>query len=217
MWGARVEKPRLNVPTPVFVLSSGRGSNLRAIQAAIEKGQLLAKIIAVGSDRPQSSALEFARSKGIETFVIQSDQDLVNQIQLRSPRFLICAGYRKILSLEVIRLMRVNDSQGSSYSRIVNVHPSILPSFPGLKSYEKAYQYGVKVTGVTVHLVTEGVDEGPICAQEAFSIEQMHSAEDVEKAGLEIEHRLYPSTLSWILNEAFTLEKRQGRLCVCKS
>ena len=107
---------------------------------------------------------------------------------------------------------------------MVNIHPSLLPAFPGLNSYAQAYRYGAKVAGVTVHLVEAEVDSGPICAQEAFSIDDCQSEEEVEKRGLAVEHQLFPQVLSWVLPEKFIIERRpllgssekaNGRLCVC--
>ena len=89
------------------------------------------------------------------------------------------------------------------YVRIVNVHPSLLPSFPGVDAYRQAFEFGAKSTGVTVHLVELAVDSGPICAQESFSIADCRSVDEVEKRGLAIEHRLFPQTLSWVLAEKF--------------
>jgi phosphoribosylglycinamide formyltransferase-1 len=96
------------------------------------------------------------------------------------------------------------------YHRIVNVHPSLLPAFPGKNGYDQAWSHGVAVSGVTVHLVDPGVDEGPICAQEAFAIHDCASAREVEGRGLAVEHRLYPATLSWVLAERFEFERPAG-------
>ena len=99
----------------------------------------------------------------------------------------------------------------SSFSKIINVHPSLLPAFPGLNGYEQAFEYGVKIAGVTIHLVDEKLDHGPILAQRSFSIEGCKSASEVRELGLKIEHELYPETLNWALNEKLVIE---GRRCV---
>src|SRR5262249_9045185 len=112
-----------------------------------------------------------------------------------SPRFLVMAGYMRILTRHLIDLYR--DPRG--YTRIVNIHPSLLPAFPGVDAYRQAFEYGTKIAGATVHLVDVEVDGGPICAQEAFSIADCRSAEEVEKRGLAVEHRLFPETLRWVL------------------
>jgi phosphoribosylglycinamide formyltransferase-1 len=102
------------------------------------------------------------------------------------------------------------------YARVTNVHPSLLPAFPGVDSYAQAFEHGAKVAGASVHLVELEIDGGPICAQEAFGIADCASAAEVERRGLEVEHRLYPETLRWVLSEKFAVERRgsQGRICV---
>ena len=97
------------------------------------------------------------------------------------------------------------------YVRIVNIHPSLLPAFPGKNSYQRAFEHGCLVTGVTVHFVDEGLDSGWICAQESFSISDCQSATDVENKGLPIEHRLYVDTLKWVLPEMFEVLQSKGR------
>ena len=126
------------------------------------------------------------------------------------PAFLILAGYMRILTPRLLGAFR----SPRGYARVVNIHPSLLPAFPGTGGYAQAWEHGAKVAGASVHLVDEGVDEGPICAQEAFSIAECRSAEEVEKMGLAVEHRLYPRALSWILEEKFEIEKMKGRPCV---
>lgn len=210
---------------PIVVLASGRGSNFEAIHRAVSRGQLQGvEIQAVLSDRPDAGALVRARELGIPTLCVpfvkgthqreSHGQLLLEALAPLQPRFLILAGYMRVLSPKVIQAFR--DSRG--YSRIVNIHPSLLPSFPGVNSYAQAYHYGVKVTGVTVHLVEEGVDMGPICAQQAFSIQDCHSEKEVETLGLALEHQLFPETLNWLVQEKFQIEKLpQGRLCVRKN
>jgi phosphoribosylglycinamide formyltransferase-1 len=120
------------------------------------------------------------------------------------------AGYMRVVSPELIDAFR--DPRG--FARVTNVHPSLLPAFPGRDAYGQAFRHGAKVSGVTVHLVDDGVDEGPICAQEAFGIGDCRSGEEVESRGLAIEHRLYPATLSWLLAESFEIEREEGRIRV---
>ena len=101
---------------------------------------------------------------------------------------------------------------------MINVHPSLLPAFPGIRSYRKAFEQGCHQTGVTIHLVESEVDGGPICAQESFSIKDCKTVEEVEEIGLEVEHRLFPQTIDWFLKNEFNLESRElngkRRLCV---
>jgi phosphoribosylglycinamide formyltransferase-1 len=203
--------------TPIAIFASGRGSNFDAIEAAIRVGVVDAKIVAVVSDQPDAPVLEKARGAGLHTIMVPAQKDrlehekkILVELAKVSPRFLVLAGYMRIITPHLIESFRSDHG----YSRIINIHPSLLPAFPGVNSYEQAFQHGSKVTGVTVHLVENEVDSGPICAQEAFDMSGCQSAEIVEKLGLAIEHRLYPETLSWVLREKFTVVHRGGRLCV---
>ncbi len=227
----------------IAVLASGRGSNFDAILRAARQGDLEAHIAAVVSDRKEAPVLEKARAAGIPALVIPPsappparpapparergappaktarayrgdpyrDEKILELLAAYSPRFLVLAGYMRIVTPKLIEAFR----SPRGYSRIVNIHPSLLPAFPGVDSYGQAFRHGTQVAGVTVHLVEEEVDAGPICAQQAFSIQGMKSVEEVEKRGLEIEHRLYPETLKWVLPERFDIEARERRLCVC--
>jgi phosphoribosylglycinamide formyltransferase-1 len=122
-------------------------------------------------------------------------------------RFLVMAGYMRIISSELLNAFRSE----RGYFRVVNVHPSLLPAFPGVNAYAQAFEHGAKVAGATVHLVDDGLDSGPICAQEAFRIDDCKSAEEVEQRGLAVEHRLYPAALNWILPENFGIEEMRTR------
>lgn len=221
---------------PIAVFSSGRGSNFEAIYSAIKKKELNAEIVAVVCDRKDAPVLKIAAELGLKTFLIpfpsptpesgslgmpleirrrQHEEAVLKalcQLQLQ-PRFLVMAGYRRILTSHLIESFRCE----RGYSRIVNVHPSLLPAFPGINAYSQAYFYGVQMTGATVHLVEVEVDSGPICAQRAFSIADCRSEQEVEERGLQIEHLLFPETLKWVLAEEFKVESRLGgRICVRK-
>ncbi len=212
---------------PIVVFASGRGSNFAAIHKAIQHHELEAEIVAVISDRSDALVLSQAREFGVPALHIpvpekKSDrlmtdlrrehEDLIlKELKRFNPQFLIMAGYMRILTPHLIEAFRSE----RGYSRIVNIHPSILPSFPGIHAYAQAFRYGAKVTGVTVHLVEVEVDAGPICAQESFSMVDCQSELDVEQRGLAVEHRIFPQTLKWILSEDFILEQRlEGRFCV---
>jgi phosphoribosylglycinamide formyltransferase-1 len=211
----------------IVVMASGRGSNFDAIAEASERGDLPGvKIAAVLTDKIDAPVLEKSRRRGIATLVVPApalergessasrrvrhDEQILKAIEPYSPKFLVMAGYMRLVSSVLIEAFRSE----RSYSRIVNVHPSLLPAFPGLDGYAQAFRQGVKQTGVTVHLVDEGLDTGPICAQEAFDISDLRDEAAVERRGLEVEHRLYPKTLKWVLAEAFELK---GRACVRSS
>lgn len=195
------------------VLASGRGSGFESIVKAQQAGVFHSHLCVLLTDRKDALALEKAKKYGVPTVVIESknrtreehEKEMIQALKSYDVSFLVLAGYRRILTRVLIEEFKTD----RGYSRIVNVHPSLLPSFPGLHGYHQAFSYGVKQTGVTVHLVTEELDSGPICAQQAFSIEDCGTPEEVEERGLAIEHNLYPKTLEWVLPENFTVEQRE--------
>lgn len=199
------------VKTPrIAILASGRGSNFEAIAKAIQAGRLQAEITLVVSDQPTAGVLEKARAQGLKTLVQKDQLQLAENLKTQAVDYLVLAGYMRILKTSFIDQFR--DPRG--FAKILNIHPSLLPAFPGLDSYKQAFEHGVKTTGVTVHFVDSGVDTGPICAQKSFSIEDCQSIDEVERRGLAIEHELYPETLNWILKNAFDIKERGGRLHV---
>jgi phosphoribosylglycinamide formyltransferase-1 len=200
----RVKRPR------IAVLASGRGSNVVALAQAITRGELQAEIALVASDRKAAAVLQKATALGLPTLYEKDLRELRESLLELNVQFVVLAGFMKILSADFISAFR--DPRG--FSRIINIHPSLLPAFPGLNSYQQAFDHGVKVTGVSVHLVDDCVDTGPICAQRSFSIEYCKSIEEVETLGLSIEHALYPQTLNWILKDHFDIIHRGGRLHV---
>lgn len=201
-------------PVPIAVAASGRGSNFDALMNAIDQGVLPARIVMLICNKPDAPVIRKAEDRAIPVRLVRSDEEFriaVEGAEVR-PHFLVLAGYMRVLSRNVLEAFR--SDQG--YYRVVNIHPSLLPDLPGLGSYERALKERRALTGVTVHLVTEGVDEGPICAQESFSISDVGPSDlaEVEKRGLAIEHRLYPSTLKWVLRDAFEIHQEDGRAYV---
>ncbi len=195
----------------VGVLASGAGSNL---QALIEKvhGRDGLEIACVGSNKPEAPALARASNADIETGVFPAadypdrearDVALADWIDEHGVHLVVLAGFMEILSPGLIARFR---------GRIVNVHPSLLPAFPGLRSIEQALDYGAKVTGVTVHFVEEGVDSGPIIMQEAFELPYHRDIEAVETRVHEIEHELLPRVVRLIAAGAVEVEGRQVRV-----
>ena len=214
--------------TPVIFLASGRGSNFEALLEAEQRGELEMEIRAVISDRAEALVLSKAKKAQIPAHVVPFPENSAGSLEFRreqfsrellacagqySPRFLVLGGFMRILPVQVIRHFQDN----KLYARIVNIHPSLLPGFPGKDSYKQAFDYGAKVTGVTVHLVDEKMDHGPICAQEAFRIDDCRSEAEVQARGLEIEHRLFAKTLRWVLPENFDVIESSRRICVRSS
>jgi phosphoribosylglycinamide formyltransferase-1 len=166
----------------------------------------------VGSNRPDARALERAREAGIETAVFAAaehadraarDQAMADWLDGHGVELVVLAGFMEILSAGFIQRFR---------GRIVNVHPSLLPAFPGLDSIRQALDYGVQVTGATVHFVEEGVDTGPIIMQEAFDLPYHRDIEAVETRVHEIEHELLPRAVRLIAAGAVQVDGRQVRI-----
>jgi phosphoribosylglycinamide formyltransferase-1 len=194
----------------IAVLASGRGSNFEAIARAITAKTLQAEICLVASDKAHALVLEKAKALGIHTLVEKDQKKLKAALLELKVDFIVLAGFMRILTEDFIQAF--SDPRG--FSRIINIHPSMLPAYPGLDSYKQAFEAKVSETGVTVHLVDSGIDTGPICAQKSFSIADCQSLDEVERRGLLIEHQLYPETLNWILKNNFELSEKKGRLHV---
>jgi phosphoribosylglycinamide formyltransferase-1 len=183
-------------PLRVAVLASGRGSNLQAIIDAIEVGQLQAKIVAVISNKFDAAALERARKHGLPDIFVDPkpfagrpdsreafDRALLEVLEKHDIELVLLAGYMKIVTPVLVNAFA---------NRMMNIHPSLLPSFPGLDVHKKAIEWGCKLTGCTVHFVTEGVDEGPIVLQAAVPILDHDTPEILAARILEQEHKIYP-------------------------
>jgi phosphoribosylglycinamide formyltransferase-1 len=190
----------------VVVLLSGRGSNFRAIAEA----QLPIEIVAVISNRPQAGGLEYARERGIPTFALDHavhpdreafDALLADEIERHRPDLVVLAGYMRILSTAFIA--RFED-------RLLNIHPSLLPMFPGLKTHERALEEGVKIHGCTVHFVTPQLDHGPIVIQAAVPVRADDTPDSLAARVLAQEHRIYPQAIRWFAEGR--LVKNHGRV-----
>src|SRR5690349_18403724 len=184
------------IPLRVAVLASGRGSNLQAIINAIEAGQVQAKIVAVISNKQDAVALERARKHGLPDLFVDPkpfagrpdsreayDQVLLDLLKKYDVELVLLAGYMKIVTAVLVN---------AYVNRMMNIHPSLLPSFPGLDVQKKAIDWGCKLAGCTVHFVTEGVDEGPIIVQAAVPILDDDTPETLAARILVQEHKIYP-------------------------
>jgi len=180
------------------ILLSGRGSNFQAIHRAIVDGRLEAEIGCVISNVPDAPGIEYAKANGLPAYALSSkgvpraDFDLqVKGIIDEAKVDLIClAGYMRLLSPAFIQAYA---------GKILNIHPSLLPSFPGLHAQKQALDHGVKITGCTVHLVDEGLDTGPILAQAAVPVTEGDTEETLSARVLVEEHRLYSETIGVLL------------------
>jgi phosphoribosylglycinamide formyltransferase-1 len=196
----------------IVILISGRGSNMEAIVRAAQAERWPARIAAVISNRADASGLAFAASHGIATAVVanrdyptrdQFDAALREQIDAFAPDLVVLAGFMRILTAPF-----VNHYQG----RMLNIHPSLLPSFPGLATHRQALAAGVKLHGATVHFVTPDLDHGPIVAQAAVPVLEEDSEETLAERVLEQEHVIYPRAVRWFVQGRLALDGARVRL-----
>ena len=191
------------------VLISGRGSNLQAIIDAIAAGRLAAEIAVVISNRPDAPGLERARRAGIETVVLDHtahgsreayDRELAAALRRYDVALVCLAGFMRLLGPAFVSVFR---------DRILNVHPSLLPAFPGLHGQEQAWRHGVKVAGATVHIVTAELDAGPIVRQAAVPVHEDDTPETLAARILTEEHRIYPEAIGVVLDGGWRVEGRR--------
>ena len=194
----------------IVILGSGRGSNMQAIIEAVRDGRLPAEIHAVVSNEPGAPALEHARAAGIPAIAInhrdfptraQFDQALMREVDAREPRLVVLAGFMRILGREFI----------DHYAgRLINIHPSLLPAFPGLDTHERALQSRAKFHGASVHFVTHEVDGGPVIIQAAVPVRPDDSPDTLAARVLAEEHRIFPQAIRWFLDGRLSV--RDGRV-----
>jgi phosphoribosylglycinamide formyltransferase-1 len=191
------------------VLISGRGSNLQAIIDAISIGRLDAEIRVVISNRADAAGLERARSRGIEAIVLDHrpyrdradyDRELAQHLTTRAIDVVCLAGFMRILGPTFLREFS---------NPILNIHPSLLPAFPGTDAQLQALEHGVKVSGATVHLVTNELDQGPIVVQAAVQVKDDDTPQTLADRILAEEHRIYPEGIRIVLNGGWRVEGRR--------
>lgn len=197
----------------VAVLASGRGSNLQAIIDAIEAGQVQAKIVAVISNKQEAVALQRARNHGLPDLFVDPkpfagrpdsreayDQVLLDLLKKYDVELVLLAGYMKIVTGVLVNAYA---------NRMMNIHPSLLPSFPGLDVQKKALEWGCKLAGCTVHFVTQGVDEGPIILQAAVPTLDTDSPDVLAARILEQEHKIYPRAVQLFAENRLRVDGRR--------
>ncbi len=182
----------------VVVLISGRGSNFIAIHQAIAEQRIPADIVAVISNKADAAGLDYARQAGIATHVIEHqafpdrasfDREMLRVIDSYQPGLVVLAGFMRILSGEFVRHYR---------GRLINIHPSLLPRFPGLNTHQRAIDAGEQEHGATVHFVEEEVDSGEIIIQARVPVLASDTEETLAARVLEQEHKIYPAAVKWI-------------------
>lgn len=187
------------VTRKLAILLSGRGSNFVAIHEAVQRRDLNAEICCVVSNVPDAAGLAKAREFGLDAVLLPSrgieraeyDRQLLATLRPRSPALVCLAGFMRILTAEFLR---------EYAGRVLNIHPALLPSFPGLHAQRQALQYGVKISGCTVHLVDEGVDTGPILLQRAVEVLDGDTEETLSARILKQEHDLYWRAITVVLD-----------------
>ncbi len=193
----------------IVILISGRGSNMEAIVRAAQKEAWPAKIAAVISNRPDAGGLDFARSHGIQTAVLDHrafkdrasfDTELVNLIDSFNPDLVVLAGFMRILTGDFVRHYT---------GKLLNIHPSLLPLFPGLHTHEQALAAGVSEHGATVHFVTEALDHGPMVIQAKVPVLPGDSADTLAQRVLKQEHIIYPRAVRWFIDNRLSIRDNQ--------
>ena len=198
------------------ILVSGRGSNMQAILKAIKDGRLDAKVQIVISNNPKALALPIARTYGVRAIAIdhhgmtraEHESAVIDELSNHSIDYVVLAGYMRLLTANF--LSHFKDAKG--YYRVINIHPSLLPAFPGANAYEEAFAAGVKVSGITVHLINEQMDCGPILAQRSFARLDIDTLDEFKARGLAVEHQLYPEVLAKIASDGLVLPVEGGEL-----
>ena len=187
-----------NPPMRLAVLASGRGSNLRALIEARQGGELAAEVVGVFSDKPDSDAIALARRQGIECFAVRPgdfasreafDERLFSAVAAVQPDLIVCAGYMRLISEAAVRRFQ---------GRMINIHPSLLPKYPGLDTHARALAAGDQNHGASVHVVIPALDSGAVLAQARIAVRADDTPEALARRVLEREHRLLVATVALI-------------------
>lgn len=199
----------MNSQGKIAVLISGRGSNMQSIVAACKRGYIHADVSLVLSNRAEAPGLEFARNENIETVVLPHkafpmredyDRQIVDILQQKQIDLICLAGFMRLLSSVFVTAFP---------NRILNIHPALLPSFPGLHAQRQAVEYGVKVTGCTVHFVDEGLDSGPIILQKTVEVKPDDTEETLSERLLPLEHATYVEAVKLFFENRVHVENRK--------
>ena len=202
------ERARLRIG----VVASGRGSNFEAIARVVESGFIPATLAVLVTDRPDARAVDLARAHGIEPLALDAreypgrdahEKAVIGALEERGVGLVCLAGYMRLLSVAFV---------GHFEGRLLNIHPSLLPAFPGLHAQRQALRHGVKVAGATVHFVDEGVDTGPIVLQAAVPVSEDDTEETLSERILAEEHRIYPEAVRLFAEGRLSLEGRRVRI-----
>ncbi|MBF0975057.1 MAG: phosphoribosylglycinamide formyltransferase [Atopobium sp.] len=204
------------MPIKLGVLLSGSGTNLQAIIDAIQAGTLDATIELVVSSRPSAYGLKRAEAAGLQTLTLSketyedsfvADMVIATELKRYNVDYVVMAGYMRKVGVPILNTFP---------NRVLNLHPALLPSFRGAHAIQDAYEYGVKVTGVTVHLANADYDRGPIIAQRPVVVEEDWTVDQLEEAIHQVEHQLYPEVLQLFAQDRVHVEGQKVRIEVGK-
>jgi phosphoribosylglycinamide formyltransferase 1 len=193
----------------IGILISGRGSNMQALIRASDDGRLDARIAVVISNRPEAPGLEHARNAGIETLVVDHrqfksrhdfDRTLATELKSRNVAVVCLAGFMRLVGAGLLEAFP---------NAILNVHPSLLPAFPGVNAQQQALEHGVRVSGATVHLVTPDLDAGPIIIQACVPVRADDTVDSLSARILVEEHRIYPEAVRLMLADGWRVDGRR--------
>lgn len=196
----------------IAIFASGRGTNFSAIARAVKKGRIPAKIALLVCDNPQARVIEKAQRAKIEVFLIERkdfaskrdfEQRIIQRLEEAGVELIVLAGFMRLLSPELVQRYG---------QRILNIHPALLPSFKGVQGIMDAFNYGVKISGVTVHFVDEEMDSGPIILQEPVKIKEQDSLQSLEKKIHKLEHKIYPEAVRLFVEGRLKVEARRVRI-----
>jgi len=194
------------------ILISGRGSNFEAIADNIAAGKLAAEIAVVIANRPEARGIEVARARGLNVVCLPSrgldrevyDRTVIAELERHGVELVCLAGYMRLLSATFIRRYA---------GRILNIHPSLLPAFPGLDAQHQALHHGVRITGCTVHFVDEDLDSGPIILQAVVLVKDDDTVDSLAARILKEEHRIYSEAIRIVLEGKYKIQGRRVVLC----
>jgi phosphoribosylglycinamide formyltransferase-1 len=198
-----------STPLKIAVFASGNGSNFQALAEAVKTGRINAKIELVVCDKPAAYVLERAKNFEVETYVFQPklypsreayEEEIVAKLQASRIDLVVMAGYMRLVTKVLVE---------PYYGRMINIHPALLPAFPGINGVEQALEYGAKIAGATVHFVDGGTDSGPIIAQQAVEIKDNDTLETLSSRIQQVEYELLPEVVAWISQGRVSLNGRQ--------
>jgi len=196
----------------IAVFCSGNGTNFQAIINAVKRGFIKANLALMVCDTPEAYALVRAKKAGIETFLLTRqgfkarqdyDREVIKKLEEKNIDLVVLAGFMRLMSPYFVDKYR---------NRVLNIHPALLPSFKGTQGIKAALDYGVKVTGPTVHFVDEGLDSGPIIIQEAVGIRDDDTEETLARRIHKKEHIIYPKAIKWFVEGKLKVEGRRVKL-----